>query len=644
MANEELAKYIISIEANLKDLKAGFTESENIVKKSSGQMEGALKSLGNEIKTNFLGSLKQLAFGFVAFTSVTKIIDIFKDARAEYKKSAETQNQLSGAVYGSTVKLKEQAEVLKRKLSIDDDEILRADQRLANYVKDEAQIRKLIPAVIDLAKAKGLDLASAADIVGRAIASDNDQLGRFKIKIDGAADSAERIDSVIAGLNSKFAGQAEQAAKTADGFDRMALAWDDFLKVFGKDISKTGGAADAVAYIIDGATGLYKEIAKANEEAKILANAPRFNKESFTGVGGEQAKKDYLEKVRFDKEIESVMAGIEKRRAADEQKKIDANIDANKKGIEKRKKQEADFTKYNEDRGGTEEEQARANMPEVQKELDDQRKLQTESVAKTEEESNKIRIDFEAENVKIKKDSLDKQTKDTDDALKRQEAAYTEFYNTVMNTSSGITGALSENISIRQENEEEALANSTLSEEEKSAKSIEIQKKYEAERKQIRKAQAMLDFLDAGVSLALAAIKAYAIPIVGPAFAAVIGALGAVQLSIMAANIAQMAEGGLVSGAGSGTSDSIPAMLSNGESVINARSTAMYLPELSRINAAGGGRAFASGGVALSGGSTIVNFIDPLQMERFMASPQGRGALINVISDNRSAVSAALEL
>ena len=51
----------------------------------------------------------------------------------------------------------------------------------------------------------------------------------------------------------------------------------------------------------------------------------------------------------------------------------------------------------------------------------------------------------------------------------------------------------------------------------------------------------------------------------------------------------KFAKGGLVSGEGTGTSDSIPARLSDGEYVINARSTAMYLPLLNSINQAGGG-------------------------------------------------------
>lgn len=62
-----------------------------------------------------------------------------------------------------------------------------------------------------------------------------------------------------------------------------------------------------------------------------------------------------------------------------------------------------------------------------------------------------------------------------------------------------------------------------------------------------------------------------------------------------------MATGGLVQGIGGPKSDLIPAMLSNGESVINAQSTSMFKPLLSSINAIGGGKRFADGGLAVGG-------------------------------------------
>lgn len=63
--------------------------------------------------------------------------------------------------------------------------------------------------------------------------------------------------------------------------------------------------------------------------------------------------------------------------------------------------------------------------------------------------------------------------------------------------------------------------------------------------------------------------------------------------AIQTAKGVKLAEGGLVRGAGTGTSDSIPARLSNGESVMNARTTSMFSPLLSALNQAGGGASFS---------------------------------------------------
>ena len=88
----------------------------------------------------------------------------------------------------------------------------------------------------------------------------------------------------------------------------------------------------------------------------------------------------------------------------------------------------------------------------------------------------------------------------------------------------------------------------------------------------------------------------------GIALIAAIVAQGAVSEALILSKqfIPAFAEGGLISGPGTGTSDSIVARVSNGESVINARSTKMFAPLLSAINQAGGGRAipaFADGGM-----------------------------------------------
>lgn len=73
---------------------------------------------------------------------------------------------------------------------------------------------------------------------------------------------------------------------------------------------------------------------------------------------------------------------------------------------------------------------------------------------------------------------------------------------------------------------------------------------------------------------------------IGTVVASVTTVMGKAMKSVKSAKFAQ---GGKVEGPGSGTSDSIPAMLSNGESVMTAAATSMFAPLLSAFNQIGGG-------------------------------------------------------
>ena len=62
-----------------------------------------------------------------------------------------------------------------------------------------------------------------------------------------------------------------------------------------------------------------------------------------------------------------------------------------------------------------------------------------------------------------------------------------------------------------------------------------------------------------------------------------------IATAIKTVKSAKFATGGDVVGEGTGTSDSVPAMLSNGESVLTAAATSMFAPVLSAFNQVGGG-------------------------------------------------------
>ena len=98
--------------------------------------------------------------------------------------------------------------------------------------------------------------------------------------------------------------------------------------------------------------------------------------------------------------------------------------------------------------------------------------------------------------------------------------------------------------------------------------------------------------INTGKAIAAGVAKAQSVPFPGniAAIATTIATVIAnITTAIKTVKSAKFASGGQVVGPGTGTSDSIPASLSNGESVITARATSMFAPILSSFNMMGGG-------------------------------------------------------
>lgn len=136
--------------------------------------------------------------------------------------------------------------------------------------------------------------------------------------------------------------------------------------------------------------------------------------------------------------------------------------------------------------------------------------------------------------------------------------------------------------------------------------------------------------INTGKALAAGIAQAQSVPFPGN-LAAIATTVATILANIATATktvkSAKFATGGTVTGPGTATSDSIPAMLSNGESVLTAAATSMFAPVLSAFNQIGGGvpiqatetansvageemlaRAFMQGAAALP--SPVVSVVD----------------------------------
>lgn len=100
--------------------------------------------------------------------------------------------------------------------------------------------------------------------------------------------------------------------------------------------------------------------------------------------------------------------------------------------------------------------------------------------------------------------------------------------------------------------------------------------------------------ISSGVAIAEGIASSQSVPFPGniAAIATTVGTIAAnIGSAISTVKSAKFARGGLVVGEGTGTSDSIAARLSNGESVMTAKATSMFAPLLSSLNQLAGGAA-----------------------------------------------------
>ena len=98
--------------------------------------------------------------------------------------------------------------------------------------------------------------------------------------------------------------------------------------------------------------------------------------------------------------------------------------------------------------------------------------------------------------------------------------------------------------------------------------------------------------INTGKAIAAGTAQAQSVPFPGNIAAiatTVTTVMANIATAIKTVKSAKFAKGGAVVGSGTGTSDSVPAQLSNGESVLTARATEMFSPILSSFNMMGGG-------------------------------------------------------
>jgi len=228
----------------------------------------------NDVVINIIAETKKAVAGFAKLTAgiglavlgARKLVRAGSDMVMAFAEQEEAQAKLASAIRatGRTQEINQGqieklASSLQKVTTFGDEVTISATamlQQLANL--NQEGLEEIIPSMQDFAAAMGLDLNTAATLVGKTLGSSTNALTRYGIEVDTTASAQDKLNQVIEAMNEKFEGTAVALGETTLG------SIGKFQSALG-DLQEIGGA-----FLADVLIPLVK---KMTEFATILADA-----------------------------------------------------------------------------------------------------------------------------------------------------------------------------------------------------------------------------------------------------------------------------------------------------------------------------------------------------------------------------------
>lgn len=214
-----MSDIVIRISGNIDDFDKALDDI-------SGKTEGLEEKLSTIAKTSaiaFAALTAEVGFSVKAFASQ-------EEASNRLTQALANQGIYSKALFEN---YRSQADALQTLTGIDDDAIVSGQALLQGYMGETKITKELTKAVVDLSVAKGIDLQSAFEAVGKSIGTSTNALAKQGIEIDASASKQEKLAAVITGINSKYHDQAEAAAQGIGSLKLLHNTFGDLQEEIG---------------------------------------------------------------------------------------------------------------------------------------------------------------------------------------------------------------------------------------------------------------------------------------------------------------------------------------------------------------------------------------------------------------------------
>tara|TARA_R100001530_G_scaffold90935_1_gene63185 strand:+ start:202 stop:1836 length:1635 start_codon:yes stop_codon:yes gene_type:complete len=168
-------------------------------------------------------------------------------------KQEEAEKRLEVALGKRSQELLNQASALQKMTTFGDEAIIGVQASIGAFIKSEEQIKKATQATLDMAVAMGMDLKGAGDLIAKTLGSSTNAMSRYGIEVTGAVGSSERLESLTSNIAELFGGQASAQAETLTGkLEQTKNAIGDAGESLGELLAPAViHTANAVAFLSD---------------------------------------------------------------------------------------------------------------------------------------------------------------------------------------------------------------------------------------------------------------------------------------------------------------------------------------------------------------------------------------------------------
>ena len=288
----------ITIKADTRSADTSLKKLGTTSDKAFNQIESGGKRATSGVAGLTSGFTALAAKGLAAVAAFSAVIRAFSStiAAANVQEQAITKLDAALSSLGPTADavseaLQNQAAELQKVTKFGDEETIQAQALIAAFVKEEDQIKALTVRTLDFAEAKGVSLASAADLITKTFASSTNALTRYGIEVEGAAGSSERLKSITEGLDAAFAGAASAGAdKFAFKIAQLENSFGDLQERVGEDVTSSGTVLASLDLLRKTLDSLGRDTAEVNESQSAFNIIQKATAAILTGNQAEVVK------------------------------------------------------------------------------------------------------------------------------------------------------------------------------------------------------------------------------------------------------------------------------------------------------------------------------------------------------------------